>query len=43
MARRCWSSILKEDPFDGALCDTADTVHGHHQLSLFNAHYDDRT
>ena len=22
--------------------DTADTVHGHQQLSLFNAHYDDR-
>ena len=22
--------------------DTADTVHGHQQLSLFNAHYDER-
>src|SRR4029077_19093604 len=22
--------------------DTCDVVHGHHQLSLFNAHYDER-
>ena len=22
--------------------DTLDVVHGHHQLSLFNAHYDER-
>jgi hypothetical protein len=25
-----------------ATADTADTVHGHQQLSLFNAHYDER-
>ena len=32
-----WSRAITLD-----IDDTADTVHGHQQLSLFNAHYDER-
>ena len=38
----CESYRRAPSPITLDIDDTCDTVHGHQQLSLFNAHYDER-